>query len=99
MSGVGTVRRYLLLKEKAALKRDEESLARAFRGKRNAESGTDLPATFPGLTELAAATPPYTTVEDLKGPTTERSADVEELRAAGLQRKVARAVIAALEDI
>jgi hypothetical protein len=99
MPGVGTVRRYLLLKEQAATQRGDEEIALAFRGKRMSEPGTNLPAGFPGLTELAAVTPPYTAVEDLKGPTIERSADVEELVAAGLPRKLAREVIAALTEL
>lgn len=81
------------------MNRGDEEIALAFRGKRALEPGTDLPSTFPALAELAAATPSYTMVEDLKGPTIERSADVAELVSAGLRRKVAQAVIAALEDI
>lgn len=99
MSGVGTVRRYLLLKERTAWEHQEEALALAWRGKRAETPGTPLPATFPALAELAALVPSYTMVEDLKGPTPEQSADEAELIAAGLSRKLARAVIAALEDL
>ncbi|MGK3995104.1 hypothetical protein [Sorangium sp. So ce1024] len=99
MPGVGTVRRYCLLKEQAAAQCRDEEIALTWRGKRQSEPGTPLPAGFPALAELAALRPPYTAVEDLLGPTPEQSADVEELATAGLPRKLARAVIAALTEL
>lgn len=98
-SGVGTVRRYLLCKERMALEEDREEIALAFRGKRTEGPGTPLPDNFPARAELAAATPSYTTVEDLTDPTHERTATVDELVTAGLKRKQAQAVIAALEEL
>jgi hypothetical protein len=99
MSGVGTIRRYLLGKERQALIEDREEIALAFRGKRNETSGTALPTTFPALTELAAAIPAYTTVEDLTNSTHDRMATVDELVEAGLTRKLATAVIAAITEL
>lgn len=60
-----TVRRYYLRKSQELYFRWEEGLAAAMRGRLNQVPGTPLPATFPFLTELAAAL--YTCVEDLDG--------------------------------
>ena len=95
MAGIGTARRYYLLKGREAEARGEDGLALVWWSKQDALSGTDLPADFPSKTALAALR--YTKVEDLKGENV--SADIAELTAAGLPRKEAQAVIAALEDL
>lgn len=95
MAGLGTARRYYLLKGREAKARREDSLALAWWSKQSALSGTDLPEGFPSKTALAGLR--YTKVEDLKGESA--SADLAELTAAGLPRKEAVVVIAALEDL
>lgn len=94
-SGIGTVRRYYLLKSRAAWAKGDDGLARTWEGKQTSIQGTDLPEDFPSRSALAALR--YTTVEDLKGAST--GADLAELTAAGLPRKEAAAVIAAMQEL
>lgn len=101
MSGVGTLRRYYLLKAIYwhQMGPEEDGLYLAWIGRKQEVPGTDLPADFPLLSKLAAALGKYTTVEDLKGPTQEQSVDIEELVLQGFDRKEAAAVIAAAEEL
>lgn len=62
-----------------------------WQAKQEAEPGTELAADFPSAAALEAAG--YTTVEDLDG------ADVAELRRAGLTRRQAETVIAAVAPL
>jgi hypothetical protein len=64
-------RRYCLLKRQWATNNEETAMASLWQAKQEAESGSDLPATFPFRERLAACF--YTTSEDLDG------ADVAEL--------------------
>lgn len=86
-------RRYYLLKARAHEEAGELALAAAFRGKALAYAGTPLPATFPHAAALATITPPYITLEDLRGATVD-----ELVKYAGLARHHAAEVIAAIES-
>ena len=97
--GIGSHVRYCLAKEAAALARGDIPIALGWRWKREQETRTPLPATFPALTELAAMRVPYTAVEDLRGPTEADWATVEELVERGLHRKVAMVVVKAIADL
>jgi hypothetical protein len=96
MAEIGTLRRYYLLKARAALAVGDEELYLAWLGKKDQEAGSPLP---PGLSativkKLKAAG--YTAREDLRGED-KRGADEDELRReAELTRKEAAAVLAAL---
>jgi hypothetical protein len=94
-SGVGTIRRYYLLKSQAAKAAGDESLKRTWWAKQSEVPGTGLPADFPSKAALAALR--YTTIEDLKGD--EVQASVEELVKAGLPRREAALVIEALPEL
>jgi hypothetical protein len=91
VSTLGTPRRYYLAKRQAAVELEDDALAAVWRGKQEAEAGTDLPATFPYLTELDALG--YTTEEDLDG------ADACELTDLGLSAFEAEAVLAAFIEL
>jgi hypothetical protein len=97
VAGIGTLRRFYRSKEESAERNEEIGLMRLWRWKRDQVTGTPLPSTFPLLSRLEEIG--YTTVEDLKGPTTTQSADIDELTRRGLARKEAAAVIAAMEDL
>ncbi len=98
MAGVGSIRRYYRAKEEAAARAGHVGLMLFWRWKaQNAHPATELPDTFPLLSRLTALG--YTAIEDLKGPTLEQSADINELTRRGLARKEAAAVIAAMEDL
>lgn len=86
---INTVRRFYLLKRRAARRFGDKGLEGVWRQKQEAESGTALSASFPAadLLELAG----YTTEEDLDG------ADIDELVEAGIPYHDASAAIAALE--
>ena len=90
---VGSPRRYYLLKARFHETMGDKGLAAAFRAKHLEAGGEELPADFPSAAALAAAVPPYTTVEDLSG------ADARELvKYAGLTRAEAEAVLSAIEN-
>lgn len=97
--GLGSHVRYCLAKEAAAWELGDVPIALGWRWKREQETRTPLPPTFPGLAELAAMTVPYTAIEDLRGPTAEDWATVEELVARGLPRKTAMVVVKAIEGL
>lgn len=86
-ASIRTLRRFYRAKIAATRANAERGLEDVWRGKLNATSGTALPVDFPGLAALAALDPPYTVLEDLDG------ADTLELVAAGLDHKLAAAVI------
>lgn len=82
-------RRYYLGKRQQANERGDISVADVWRAKQEAEPGTALAATFPHRSKLEPLG--YTTTEDIDG------ANEEELMSAGLTRREAAAVLAALE--
>lgn len=87
MAEVKRPRRYYLHKRIQAREScDDTELS--WRAKQEAEPGTPLPATFPLLSQLAAAG--YTTKEDLDG------ADTTELERIGLRKYEATSVLSAL---
>ena len=88
-SGILRPRRYYLFKRQALIAAGDPASAGIWRGKQEAQPGTPLPATTPHLTKLA--TLGYEMVEDVDGATQ------EELESAGLTRREAAAVLAALE--
>jgi hypothetical protein len=89
-----TPRRYYLLNRFALRDTGQVGLSSVFRGKQEAEPGTALPAELPSRDTLVAAG--YIAVEDLAAGALD-GADAEELfRYAGLNRREAQAVIAAL---
>ena len=87
MATLNTPRRYYLQKRRKA-RALSDATEMVFQAKQDAEPGTPLAATFPHLTQLATAG--YTTTEDLDG------ADEDELVTAGLTRREAQDVVAAL---
>jgi hypothetical protein len=91
VSTLGSVRRFYLAKRHAAAEIEDHALEAVWRGKQEAEAGTDLPASFPFLTELEALG--YTTEEDLDG------ADACELTDLGLGAFEAEAVLAAFAEL
>lgn len=92
--GIGSVRRYYLLKVRFHEEMEEGALAAVFRAKFLEAPGVPLPDDFPSLAKLAAAAIPMTTIEDVRG------ADVRELvKYAGLTRAEAASVLAAIEDL
>jgi len=88
-ASVKTARRYYLGKRRKALEVQDNALADVWRAKQEAEPGQALALTFPHRSKLEALG--YTTVEDLDG------ANQDELISAGLLRREAAAVLAALE--
>lgn len=109
MASVATLRRYLLLKGRAAERRDDTGVALAFWGKQEAAVGSSLPGNVPYQSKLAAAR--YEKVEDLgywsrwgdgaswdsAGPWSALDgADTDELVEEGLSRTEAPAVLKAL---
>ena len=85
--GVGTLRRYKLLKAQALERAGEPGLADAYRAAHARAPGTPLPATFPHRDALAAAG--YAALEDVDG------AAPKELRErAGLDARAAKAAVA-----
>jgi hypothetical protein len=84
-----TPRRFYLLKRLALRAQGDRATEGIWRAKQEAIAGTSLDATFPHLTALAAIG--YSTTEDLEDATE------TELIDAGLTRRQARAVLAALE--
>jgi hypothetical protein len=97
--GLGSYVRYCLEKEWAAFRREDIPIALGWRWKREQELRTPLPETFPALAELAALRTPYTTVEDLKGPTEADWATVDELVERGLHRRLATVVVNAIAGL
>lgn len=81
--------RYLLLKAHAADRRGDGELAATWRGKHQGLAGTALAADFPLRARLLAAG--YQHTEDITG------ADEHELVEAGLTRREALQVLAAIE--
>ena len=88
MAELRNVRRYYLQRRRYWRVRDETSLAAVFQSKQEAEPGELLGLTFPHRSALSLLG--YPTDADLDG------ADDDELVTAGLTRKQAREVIAAL---
>lgn len=88
-TSINSVRRFYLLKRLRARAIGDKGLEGVFRQKQEAESGTDLAATFPAHDLLEAAG--YSTEEDLDG------ADTDELVSAGIPYHDAAAALAALE--
>jgi len=87
-SGIGTLRRFYLLKRITAKNLDDLALSAVWQSKQEEQPGVELPATFPSKTTLAAIG--YVAKEDLDG------ADADELiQYAGLTRRAADAVVAA----
>lgn len=85
-------RRYYLGKRLKAVEDGEPNDGNVWRGKQEAEPGTDLPSSFPSLAALTACG--YTTEEDLAG------ADATELQQiVGLNAQQATAVLAALAEL
>jgi hypothetical protein len=67
------LRRYYLLKRQLATELEQTAIAAVWQAKQQAESGSDLPASFPYLGRLADAF--YTTRDDLDGATVEELSD------------------------
>lgn len=88
MSEIKTLRRYYLMKSRAAAERQERALRDTWTGKQDAEPGTVLPEDFPSRADLAALG--YKVAQDLDG------ADSDELVALGISRKQADKVFLAL---
>ena len=86
---VTTARRYLFLQEREMRRQREPGMADAFRFQRLAQPGTDLPADLPGRATLLATG--VLAGEEVQG------AGVDELRAYGLDRATAEALITRLE--
>lgn len=84
------VRRYYLLKMRAARSTLDRALASTWQAKHDAEPGTPLVISTPGYSRLVAAG--YTSVEDLDGATV-----AELVRETGVSRREAEAALAALE--
>lgn len=97
MSGVGTYRRYCLLKAEATVRPEEEGLYLAWLAKQQATPGTPLPPDFPSAEKLDSLG--YTTIEDLWSGDPGTSADIEELVRKGLSSKEAAAVITAASQL
>lgn len=88
-NGIGSLRRFYLLKRITARKLDDLALSAVWHSKQEEIAATELPAGFPKKTELATAG--YVALEDI---TTECDAD-ELIQYADLSRRDADAVIAA----
>lgn len=91
MGTLGSARRYYLGKRKAAADRCDDDSEALWKGKQEAEPGTELPSDFTLRSRLSAAG--YTAEEDLDG------ADVDELINAGFTQREAEAVITAFEAL
>lgn len=101
--GVGSPRRYYLLKAQVAEARDDVGLAAAWRAKHDAAPGRALDASFPSFAELTASmndggdpnglrgNARYSTVEDLTGATPD-----ELVQFTGINFSAAREVFKAL---
>ena len=88
--GVPSVRRYYLLKRRAALAVGDTLWAGIWRYKQESIPWPALPSVFPARAKLTAAG--YATVRDLD------DADEQELRALGLTRREAAAVLVAMQE-
>lgn len=88
MSTGGSLRRYALLKARAADEAGDRAIAAVWRGKQDEIAGTALPDDFPKRAALAAHR--YTTREDLVG------ACEDELRALGFSGRDITAIFAEL---
>jgi hypothetical protein len=88
-TSINSIRRFYLLKRRAARTQGNKGLEGVYRQKQEAEAGTDLASDFPAHDALEAAG--YSTEEDLDG------ADTDELVGAGIPYHDAAAALAALE--
>lgn len=90
MAGIGTLRRYYLLKRITAKALGDLALSAVWHAKQEEQPGTELPATFPSKSKLSAVG--YVAKEDLVP-----DADADELMTyAQLSKREADAVIAAM---
>lgn len=88
MSTVGSLRRYALMKRRAAEEVGDLAIRDVWKGKQEAEPGTDLASDFPSRTRLVALG--YSTMEDLIG------ADACELGSLGFGTRDTAAILAAV---
>lgn len=87
MSEIRNLRRYALMKRRAAEEVGDLAVRDVWKGKQEAEPGTPLPASFPQRARLAEFY--YSTDADLDG------ADEEELTALGFSTREAAEILAA----
>lgn len=91
MAEVKSLRRFYLHKRLYAALYEDSELALTWRSKQEAQSGTELPASFPERSTLGELG--YSTVEDLDG------ADIEELSRVGFSSNQATSILAALQPL
>lgn len=91
MAEFKSLRRYALDKRRAAEERGDLAIRDLWKGKQEAEPGTELPTSFPQRARLAELY--YTTDADLVG------ADADELTSVGFSTRDAAAILAAFAEL